>query len=78
MAVVDGKLQIRTWKDKNNNNRKTAEVIADSVYFGDSKPEGSNYSAPAPSQGGYGGYSAPAAPGSDFAMLEDDDQQLPF
>lgn len=38
MAVVRGRLQIRTWQDKDGNNRKAAEVNADSVYFGDSKP----------------------------------------
>lgn len=38
MAVVRGRLQIRTWTDKDGNNRKATEVIADSVYFGDSKP----------------------------------------
>ena len=80
MAVVSGRLQIRTWKDKEGNNRKTAEVIADNVYFGDSKTEStggySSYgSAPAST---YGGYSAPAAPASDFATLDDDDAQLPF
>lgn len=100
MAVVSGRLQIRTWKDKDGNNRKTAEVIAENVYFGDSKPEGSQggYTAPAGgysnpgynnygqqnsgysgNQGGYGGgYSVPAAPESDFAMLDDDEAQLPF
>lgn len=77
MAVVSGRLQIRSWTDKDGNKRKTAEVVADSVYFGDSKPEGSgggSYSTPAmPS------YEAPVAtPASDFAMLEDDDYQLPF
>lgn len=87
MAIVAGKLQIRSWTDKDGNKRKTAEVIADNVYFGDSKPEaagngsygGSYYNngknGPA---AGYGGYSAPAAPASDFAMMEDDDAQLPF
>ena len=80
MAVVSGRLQIRSWTDKDGNKRRTAEVIADNVYFGDSKREGDgagNFSAPA--NGGFGGYSAPAAaPASDFAMLEDDDAQLPF
>lgn len=38
MAVVTGRLQIRNWKDKDGNKRRTAEVVADSVYFGDSKP----------------------------------------
>ena len=105
MIVVSGRLQIRSWTDKDGNKRRTAEVVADNCYFGDSKRDneggssyggntyggnayggnsyGSNnygggnaYNAPAPS---YGGYSAPAsAPASDFAMLEDDDAQLPF
>ena len=87
MIVVSGRLQIRNWTDKEGNKRRTAEVVADNCYFGDSKRDsdsgssyGSNayggYSAPAPS---YGGYSAPAsAPASDFAMLDDDDAQLPF
>ena len=84
MAVVSGRLQIRSWTDKDGNKRRSAEVVADNVYFGDSRRDGDNggssfggnaYSAPAPS---YGGYSAPAAPASDFAMLDDDDAQLPF
>ena len=85
MAVVSGRLQIRSWTDKDGNKRRTAEVVADNVYFGDSKKDegGSSYagnyntygSAPAPA---YGTYSAPSAPASDFAMLSDDDAQLPF
>jgi len=88
MIVVSGRLQIRSWTDKEGNKRRTAEVVAENCYFGESKRSGdsggsyggntyggSSYSAPAPS---YGGYSAPAAPASDFAMLEDDDAQLPF
>ena len=99
MIVVSGRLQIRNWTDKDGNKRRTAEVVADNVYFGESKRSaegnsayggnpygGSSYSAPAaPSYGGNnysapaGGYGAPAsAPASDFAMLEDDDAQLPF
>ena len=90
MIVVSGRLQIRSWTDKEGNKRRTAEVVADNVYFGESKRSneggssyggnayGSNsYAAPAaPAYGG--GYSAPAAPASDFAMLSDDDAQLPF
>ena len=82
MAVVSGRLQIRNWTDKEGNKRRTAEVIADNVYFGDSKRDGDN------SASSYGGntYAAPAAPAapsygapaSDFAMLDDDDAQLPF
>ena len=75
MAVVSGRLQIRNWTDKEGNKRRTAEIVADNVYFGDSKRDGEG-GAPAPS---FGGYSAPASnPGSDFAMLDDDDAQLPF
>ena len=79
MAVVSGRLQIRSWTDKDGNKRRTAEIVADNVYFGDSKRDGegggSYNAAPAPS---YGSYSAPAPVASDFAMLEDDDAQLPF
>ncbi len=75
MAVVSGRLQIRNWNDKDGNKRRSAEVVADNVYFGDSKREGdagASFSA-APA------YSAPApSAASDFAMLEDDDAQLPF
>ena len=85
MAVVSGRLQIRSWTDKDGNKRRTAEVVADNVYFGDSRRDsdsGSSYSGNSYSAGAapsYGGYSAPAsAPVSDFAMLEDDDAQLPF
>ena len=80
MIVVSGRLQIRSWTDKDGNKRRSAEVVADNVYFGEARrSEGGSsagsYSAPAAS---FGGYSAPAAPASDFAMLEDDDAQLPF
>ncbi len=86
MAVVSGRLQIRNWTDKEGNKRRTAEVIADNVYFGDSKRDGDSSSAPyggnayaAPAAGNFGGYSAPAVtPASDFAMLDDNDAQLPF
>ena len=43
MIVVSGRLQIRNWNDKDGNKRKTAEVVVDNAYFGDSK----NTSAPA-------------------------------
>ena len=88
MAVVSGRLQIRSWTDKEGNKRRTAEVVADNVYFGDSKRDdqgSSSYSGnsygnygSAPAAPAYGGYSAPTAPASDFAMLDDDDAQLPF
>ena len=99
MIVVSGRLQIRSWNDKDGNKRRTAEVVADNVYFGESKRGnegnsnyggnsygGNNYggnsyggynNAPAPAPS-YGGYNAPSAPDSGFAMLDDDDAQLPF
>ena len=99
MIIVDGRLEMRDWTDKEGNKRTSAEIVATTVYFGSSKRDdasnsgsynnsysaapsgnyGGGYSAPA-SSGNYGsGYSAPAsAPASDFAMLEDDDAQLPF
>ena len=77
MAVVSGRLQIRNWTDKEGNKRRSAEVIADNVYFGDSKREGEAGGYTASAAGNFGGYSAPA-PASDFAMLSDDDAQLPF
>ena len=95
MIVVSGRLQIRSWTDKDGNKRRTAEVVADNCYFGDSRRDsesGSSYGGNtyggnsyggnaygAPAGNNYGGYSAPAsAPASDFAMLDDDDAQLPF
>ena len=81
MAVVSGRLQIRSWNDKDGNKRRTAEVVADNVYFGDAKRDGDG--------GSYqGGYSRSAAPAPDYGMpspadnqfadLADDDGELPF
>lgn len=97
MIVVAGRLQIRNWTDKDERKRKSAEVVVDNAYFGDSKRDSDNSNAPyggsyggtsyaPPAPGEYGGYSqnyqqttyGMPAPGSDFAMLEDDDAQLPF
>lgn len=74
MAVVSGRLQIRTWTDKEGNKRKIAEVVADNVYFGDSKKEseGNSYTGFIPNN------SIPAAPAQNFEVLDDDDLQLPF
>lgn len=83
MAVVTGRLQIRNWTDKEGNKRRSAEVVADNVYFGDSKRDGA---APGgfdqtPSYPQAPAYQAPANPApaaSGFSMLEDDDSELPF
>jgi single-strand DNA-binding protein len=69
MAVVSGRLQIRSWDDKDGNKRRTAEIVADNVYFGDSKQTASETSV-APSA-----YTEPA---QDFSILADQDCQLPF
>ena len=81
MAVVEGRLQIRDWTDREGGKRRSAEVVADNVYFGDSKRD-------AASDGGYApAYSAPAgrapmmAPSdghSDFAEIGEEDGELPF
>lgn len=71
MAVVSGRLQIRAWTDKDGNKRRTAEIVADNVYFGDSKPGADTFGAPAAT------YTA-TAPANDFAMLDGDDVEVPF
>lgn len=72
MIVVSGRLQIRSWTDKEGNKRRNSEVVADNCYFGDSKNSNTS-SADTVSI-----YSTPATPASDFAMLDDDDATLPF
>ena len=86
MAVVEGRLQIRDWTDRDGGKRRSAEVVADNVYFGDSKRDSAGggyvappaYGAPAssyapPAGGGYG-----AGGPSGFAELDDQDGELPF
>jgi len=89
MAVVEGRLQMRDWQDRDGNKRRSAEVVADNVYFADSRRDSGDqdggYSSaasgytPAPSS-----YAPPAnqsfgsSPVSDFAELSDDDGELPF
>ena len=45
MAVVSGRLQIRNWEDKDGNKRRTSEILAENIYFGDSKKEDDGGSA---------------------------------
>lgn len=68
MAVADGRLQIRQWTDKSGNKRYTAEVVANNVYFGDSKKHEGTVST---------GYVTTVA-STDFSMLDEDDSGLPF
>ena len=63
MAIASGRLQIRDWQDSNGNNRRSAEVIADSIYFGDSKPQDAQ--------------PAVNVDASDFDEIEDD-PDIPF
>ena len=72
MAIASGRLQIRSWTDKDGNKRRSAEVHADNVYFGESKKSESytdSYSTPV--------NNSSSAPAQDFALI-DDDGQLPF
>ena len=103
MIVVDGRLEMRDWTDKDGNKRTSAEIVVANAYFGDSKRDGDSgqagnyqqngsyaqpaapaapgYAAPAApgyGQPAYGGYAAPGGASSEFAMLDDDDAQLPF
>ncbi len=74
MACVSGRLQLRDWTDKDGNKRRAAEVVADNVYFADSKnaaengSTGATFATPAPT--------APAA--GSFELIDEDDGQLPF
>lgn len=81
MAVVEGRLQMRDWTDRDGNKRRSAEVVADNVYFGDSKKEdsepGSNREYRQDQSSSASDYGTPS--GSDqFAELNDDDGELPF
>ena len=62
MSVVSGRLQTRNWTDKEGNKRKATEIVAESVYFGDSKREE---------------LQSYAAPQESFAELPDDGE-IPF
>lgn len=70
MAVVSGRLQIRGWTDKDGNKRRTAEVVADNVYFGDSKKDGDNQNKGAQSYG--------QPPAQNYETITEEDELLPF
>ena len=72
MAVVEGRLQIREWVDKEGKKRHNAEVVADNVYFGDSKPR--------EEQVGFGqqSYNQSSSTQSQYQELHDDSDELPF
>ena len=96
MIVVSGRLQIRSWTDKDGNKRKSAEIVADNCYFGESKKSaesnGVTVSGGLPEAGGFPETMAyaekarnmdfnipyPGGGTEPYAMLDDDDGQLPF
>lgn len=92
MIVVSGRLQMRKWTDKDGNKRVSAEINASDIYFGESKGRsegrpaaqgggdvgGGEYYSPAYAAIRGGTYAPSAGGGSNFAMLEDDDANLPF
>ena len=70
MAIVSGRLQIRDWQDKEGNKRRTAEVVADNVYFGDSKKQDG---------GSTQGYQSPTKSAfSALSDMDDGDEKLPW
>ena len=85
MAVVEGRLQMRDWTDRDGNKRRSAEIVADNVYFGDSRRdgdggrEGGYGGAPSYNNAPGGGYAPPVGgTSSDFAEIEEEDGELPF
>ena len=70
MAIVEGRLQVRDYTDRDGSKRRAVEVVADNIYFGDSKPA-------QPSEGNADEASLPPAPEQDFTD-QNDDGELPF
>ena len=82
MIVVSGRLQIRSWNDKDGNKRKSAEIVADNCYFGSTKNDNAPVGTGIP-DGPYPQTSSALpsygmAPTDDYAMLTDADDKLPF
>ena len=73
MAIVEGRLQVREWLDKEGGKRRATEVLVENMYFGDSKTSGTTNSAPQTAAPTF----APAEP-SVFTDLSDTESELPF
>ena len=73
LAAVSGRLQIRQYTDKSGQKRRQAEILVSSVYFCGGKENGS-----AGGTGADSGHNAPVSPAENFAVMEDNDTQLPF
>lgn len=65
MAIVSGRMQIRGWTDKDGNRRKSAEILVDNIYFGDSKPQAE-------------GAAAEATGAEPYSEIAEDDDEIPF
>jgi single-strand DNA-binding protein len=78
MAVVNGRLQIREWTDREGNKRRSAEVVAENVYFGENKRrEGGEPRGETRGVASGGGDAMKGGPSS-FSELDDGDGELPF
>ena len=78
MAAVTGRLQIRDWTDREGNKRRSAEVVADNIYFTESKKSREASFGPVEPREDYSpSFSAPVT-GSEFSDLDIDDGELPF
>ena len=84
MAVVSGRLQIRDWTDRDGGKRRSAEVVADNIYFGESKRrDGGDYRSdrPEPARPTYGApnsVNTSRSSGGGFDEYDDGDGELPF
>ncbi len=78
MAVVIGRLQLRDWTDRDGNKRRAAEIVADSVYFGDSKPADAQAGGKQTSAASYGGAAELPEDFDPFSEVDASDGELPF
>ena len=79
MAVVSGRLQIRDWTDREGGKRRSAEIVVDNVYFGESRRRDGDSGSTAHSTYSYdAGRNSSPAPASTFSELDDGDDELPF
>ena len=75
-VYVEGRLQTRSWEDKDGQKRYTTELVASEVKALDSRPREEGAPEPSGSFAGRGGPSSPSAPGDDFGSGDLD--ELPF
>lgn len=78
MAVVEGRLQVRSYTDKEGNNRRVAEVVADNIYFGDSKKDGNSGNGNYGAADYGGGYEGGNYESGDFHEVSEEEGELPF